>query len=405
MAVTLNNKTKRTAPERSDAPAQRMAIPFPRASRMKKNLSFTVGPVALGAGAIPFGPIQVPANGYLRALNFDIEITANNNNAVVAFNNDAPYNVLQQLSVVTSSGDSLIVPVDGFALAMAIKWGAFGQETPYSDPAADPNALVTDGAVATGGSARFRLRIPFEIDAASGFCSLPNLAANRSYNVQGIFNSLSAIYATAPNGTGVTVTVTCTADYWSVPNDTNAQGDPQETAPVGNGSFHVLQVETIPVNAGSGIYQLHNVGNVIRQILFIYRDSNGERVVTESMPPVTEIILNNDQLFYFTRAEWQRDMAANGFPLPPSAGASDNFGGLGSNLGSNDNGVWPLTQFLAPGETVTRHDGPRNQYLPTLDATLLQVRGVPWGEAGTLQVLTSSIVPKSAQAMYAPHLW
>lgn len=400
MALDVRKKNPAPAAPSPAAAAAVRKIPFQRAARLKTNLSFPLGPITLGAGSVPFGPIQIPANGFMRALNFEAVVTSTGNSATVALNGDQPFNLLQQISVVTSSGDSLIVPIDGYALAMLIKYGAFGQETPYSDPRSDPTfANSATGTGATAGSMTVRWRIPFEIDASSGFCSLPNLAANRSYNVQGLFNPLATIFATPPNGT-VTVTVTATAEYWSVPNDTNAQGDPQETSPVGNGSFHVVQSETIPVSTGSGIYQLHNVGNVIRQIILIYRNASGVRITTANAPGVMELVLNNDLLFYQTRAEFQRTIAATGY----GAGYGAVAAAVNTPQGADD-GVWPYVQFLAPGQTVIRHDGPRNQYLPTLDATLLQIRGTTWSTAGTLQVITSSVVPVDAAALYAPHLW
>lgn len=377
-------------------------IPFPRAARMKTNLSFSLGPVTLGASAVPFGPIQIPANGYLRALNLEFNVVSTGNAATVALaaTNDAPFSHIQQISVTTSSGDALIVPIDGYALAMVQKYGCFGQSSPYSDPRADPTfAAPTVGAGATAGSSLFRLRVPFEIDASTGFCSLPNLAANRSYYVQGLFNPLASVFSTPPGGT-VTVTVTATAEYWSVPNDTNAQGDPQETAPVGNGSFSVIQSETIPVNSGTGIYQMHNVGNVIRQIIMIYRDGSGVRIADASAPGVFELVLNNDLLFYQTKNEFKREIANAGFGAGYGAVAAAQNTAQGQ-----DAGVWPFIQFLAPGQGDIRHDGPRNQYLPTLDATLIQIRGTSWGTTGTLQVITNSIVPTSAAALYAPHIY
>jgi hypothetical protein len=398
MAVKIGNQPAAAPADRAATPR----IPFPRAARMKTNLSFSLGPITVGASAVPFGPIQVPANGYLRALNLEFVVSTTGNAATVALATptDAPFSHIQQISVTTSSGDALIVPIDGYALAMVQKYGVFGQESPYSDPRTDPTfAAPTTGAGATAGSSTFRLRIPFEIDQSTGFGSLPNLAANRSYYVQGIFNTLASVFSTPPNGT-TTITVTATAEYWSVPNDTNAQGDPQETAPAGNGSFSVIQSETIPVNAGTGIYQMHNVGNVIRSIIMIYRDGSGIRIADASAPGVFELVLNNDLLFYQTRNEFKRQIANAGFGAAYGAVAAAQDTAQGQ-----DRGVWPFVQFLAPGQAAIRGDGSRNQYLPTLDATLIQIRGTSWGTTGTLQVITNSIVPTSAAALYQPHIY
>lgn len=399
MSVKVGNQRTQDAPASAPAVAR---IPFPRASRLKTNLSFSLGPITLGAGAVPFGPIQLPANGYLRALNLDVVVSTTGNAATVALaaTNDAPFSFFQQISVTTSSGDALIVPLDGFALAMLTKYAPSGMEAPYSDPRADPTFTApTVGAGATAGSATFTLRVPFEVDTQSGFCSLPNLAANRSYYVQGIFNALASVFSTPPNGV-TTITITATAEYWSVPNDTNAQGDPQETSPVGNGSFMVVQSETIPVNAGTGIYQLHNVGNVIRSIIMVYRDGTGVRIADASAPGIFELVLNNDLLFYQTKNQFKRQIATLGYgALYGAVGAAQN------TAQGQDAGVWPFTQFMGNGQQGARSSDPRNQYLPTLDATLLQIRGTAWGTTGTLQIITQSVVPTSAAALYAPHIY
>ena len=401
MAVQVGN---RPASGPASAPAT-PRIPFPRAARLKTNLSFVNGPVTLGASSVPFGPIQIPPNGYLRALNLEINISSTGNSAVTSAlatgaGNDVPFSFLQQISVTTSSGDALMVPIDGYAVAMLCKYGAFGQSSPFSDPRADPTfASITYGAGATAGSATFRLRIPFEIDPATGFGSLPNLAANRSYYIQGMYNPLSALFTVVPNG-AVTATITATAEFWSVPNDTNAQGDPQETAPQGNGSFSVIQFETIPVNAGAGIYQSHNVGNVIRSLVVVYRDASGTRVVDANLPGVLEFVLNNDLMFYLTKNELKRQMANSGFGAQYGAvGAAQN------TAQGQDSGVVAYTQFMGQGQNALNPDGPRNQYLPTLDATFVQLRGTSWGTSGTLQVYTNSVVPTTAAALYQPHIY
>jgi len=403
MAVKIGNQPATSHAAPASAPAT-PRIPFPRASRLKTNLSFSLGPTTLGASAVPFGPIQIPANGYLRALNLEFNVVSTGNAATTALNTnigaDSPFSYVQQISVTTSSGDALIVPIDGYALAMVQKYGVFGMDAPYSDPRSDPTyTAITVGAGATSGSALFRLRIPFEIDQTTGFCSLPNLAANRSYYVQGIYNALGTLFTTPPNGT-VTCTITATAEYWSVPNDTNAQGDPQETSPIGNGSFSVVQSETVPVNSGTGIYQMHNVGNVIRSIIMIYRDSSNVRVPDANAPGIFELVLNNDLLFYQTKNEFKRQIANTGFgSVYGASGAAQNA------PQGQDAGVWPFVQFLGAGQAKMRGDNTRNQYLPTLDATLLQIRGTSWGSTGTVQVITNSIVPTSAAALYAPHIY
>lgn len=379
----------------SSAPAP--VVPFRRASRQKSNLSFQLAPVTLGSTAAPFGPIQIPANGFMRSLVLDVTVTSSGNSAAVAFQADAPWNVIQSISLTTSSGDSLLVPVGGYALFAINKYGNLGLTAPEADPRCDPTYSAVTGTGAAGGSARFRLRIPMEVDPQSGYCSLPNLAANRSYYVQGAFNSLANVYSTAPT-VAPSVSITATAEYWSVPNATNGTGDAQAQEPPGNGSFSIWQLETIPINAGTGIYQLHNVGNVIREIILVGRTAAGVRWSTAQAPNLFEWVLNNDLLLYRTQAELQRAMATVfGYGAGYGTVAAANETAQGQ-----DNGVWVLSEFLS-GLAADRPSDPRDQYLPTLDSTLLQLRGTSWGVSGTLEVYTNSIVTTSADALYAPH--
>lgn len=399
--MALNVPTK---PKQSSGPAQAPAvrtIPFATAARQKTILSFQQGPFLLGSATVSVGPIQIPANGYMRALNIEFNIVSAGNTATVAITSgDTPFNILQQFQMVTSSGDSLIVPIDGYALYIYCKWAAMGMSTPYSDPRSDPTFVaLTTGAGATAGSGTFRLRVPFEIDEETGFGSLANLSANRSYNIQMVLNSLTNVFSVIPNGT-VNVTITALAEYWSVPNQTNAQGTPQETAPLGDGSYAQVQIETITVAAGANLYQLHNMGSVIRQIILILRDTSNVRVTTANSPGVFNLILNNDSLFYLTRNEFRRQMAASGYGAGYGAVAAANDTAQGQ-----DTGVWVYTQFSGPGQSTVEGHGPRTQYLPTLPETLMNIQGTSWGVAGTLQSIISSVVPTDATALYMPHIY
>ena len=398
-SVKVGAGTRQSDSGQAQKPATAV-IPFPRASRLKSQQSFTFGPQTLGVAGVPFGPIQIPANGYLRSLTLDCTITSTGNSATVTLAGagaDAPFNLFSQVAVTTSSGDNLITPVSGYALAMMQKYGAFGDNPPYDDPRTDPGfSNLSTGAGATAGSGRFRVRIPFEIDASSGFCSVPNLAANRAYYITGVLNALSNMFGVAPNG-AVTATITATADYWAVPNSTNAAGDPQSVEPVGTGAFSIWQYESAVVNAGVNLVQSHNVGNVLREIILIFRAANVRN--SSNFPSQVEVLLNNDLLFFLPVTEWTRELAtATGYGCPVGATipALDAPQGL-------DTGVYVLSQFLAPGASRVANTNPRDQYLPTLDATLLQFRCTSFGAGGTLEIYTNSIVTDDAKALYAPH--
>lgn len=382
------------APQGNGQPAA-PAIPFTRASRQKSRL---VGQYrqALTTSLSALSPIQVPAAGYLRKIRLEVTGTTAGNAAAVAFNNDGPFNVLQQISLLSANGDSLISPIDGFTLYLLNKYGAFAADR--ANPVASPTYSVTTGTSATGGSFKFIIDIPIEIDARDAFCALQNMAANQSFLLSVSLNSSAQVYTTAPT-TPPTVDIRATMEYWSAPNATSANGDVQSVAPIGNGSVSLIQTQTPNVASGTTQnIQLLNVGNTIRLPIFVLRDAAGQRTDVD-WPDVTNFYVNNDPWLYLTKPTWQDDIAdAYGFT-----------GGIAANptATSLDRGVFVMHHFIkdgAAGNNVVSAGNARNQWLVTGSATALNVEaGTPWGaNARSLLVVQNNVRPSSPSALYAP---
>lgn len=377
------------------AQAAAPAIPFTRASRQKSRL---VGQFAqtLGTSVTAQSPIQVPAAGYLRKIRLEVTGTTSGNAAAVAFKNDAPFNVVQQISLLSANGDSLIAPIDGFSAYLLNKYGAFGQDR--GNPVASPVYSVTTGTGASGGSFKFLLDIPVELDSRDALGALQNMAANQSFLLQFSYNAISQIYATAPTSAPV-VTIRATMEYWSAPAPANANGDVQSVAPNGNGTVSLIQTQTPAITSGtSQNIQLLNVGNTVRLPIFILRDASGERTDAD-WPDVTQVYVNNDPWFYKTKANWQDDMAQT-YRLTgaPTAGPSAT---------ALDRGVYVLSDFIKDGSAGNMTASAacnRNLWLVTGSATALNVEAsTPWGAgARSLLVLQNNVRPASPAALYAP---
>lgn len=391
-ALTLNNKSKPGTPSAGPAPAVAQ-IPFTRAARMKSNVAAVTATQTIGAAAVPLAPIQIAAAGYLRGLECIVNITSAANAATVTTTPaDQPWAVINQMSLVNSAGDNIISPVSGYQWYLMNKYGANRVTPPFNDPRRDPQfSALTTGAGATAGSGTFRLWIPVEVDPAQAFCAIPNLAANKAYNLNFLIAPTTAIYGVAPTTPQISITVI--QHFWSQPSGVNGAGVAQQVAPPSVGSVALWQIETAPVTPGDRLVQSHNVGNVVREIIFVLRTAAGARTSAD-WPALSQIVLNNDLLFYLPTLEWQAGMAeAFGY----NTGAVDVAGGL-------DTGVFVLYQFIAVEGGQAAPSGQRDQYLPTLDATLLQWRGTNIGASGnTLEILTNSIKPSSGSALYEPH--
>lgn len=373
-------------------------IPFTRAARKKSRLIGTFGPTALGAAAAQQAPIQIPANGYLRKLIFDITITTAGNAANVTFANDAPFNVIQQFQFSAANGDTIYSTMDFFTLAMINKY--FGCANEGYDPAGDSSFTKTTGAGATGGSAHFMIELPLEFDSRDGAGALTNMAANQSFLFQYWLNNSASLYGTAPTNPP-TVTITVTAEYWAAPAAQNPQGIPQETAPRCNGLVSLFQTQTPPIVASSDqTIQLTNVGNVIRVIMFILRTGAGVRTEAD-WPAQVQFSVNNDVWNFKTKNVWRKEMYER-YPWvnrTASVGAAPAAGQL-------DNGVYVYTDFVddgSAGDNTVNGASNRDLMLVTGSATALNIEAQNWGAAaGQLLVVTQSLRVPDVAAFYAP---
>jgi hypothetical protein len=383
-ASTTQNGAKTQAPMPS--------IPFARASRKKTKQAFNLGPFTVSAAVQALTPIQIPPGGFLQWVDLLITCTTAGNAATVVFAADSPFNVLQYVDLRNSAGDSLIVPFNGYQLYLINKYGCLSYDAPYMDPRRTPAFFATAGAGATGGSFQVMLRVPLELDPRDAFPAVPNLAANKSYQLQLSLNNTASLYTTPPTTPG-TVTIFGLMGYWSQPNQMNASGVNQEIKPLGNGSVSLWRYQPAVVAQGDRLTQLLNVGNVIRTAIFTLRTAAGARTSAD-WPATSQIILNDDILFLLPTGFWSHYMACDyGY----NTGAIDAAGGL-------DTGVFVVSQFMNQRGAVSA-DGPRDQFLVTYNTTLLQLRSTVFGAAASsLEIITNELKPVSALALYSPNL-
>jgi hypothetical protein len=380
----------------TNANAPQAMIPFTRAARKKDRLVGTYGPITLSASTQQLAPIQIPANGYMRTVWLLCQVTSTGNSATVAFQNDAPFSLFNQISFTAANGDSLQNPMNGFAQYVVDKYGCFSNDQAY-DPLRDPNFLKTSGAGSTGGSAYFQLFIPCEFDARDGAGSLANMAANQAFNLNLYLDTLTALYSTSPT-TAPTVTITVIVDYWAAPADTNLQGVPQATTPICNNLVSLLQVQTPPIVPSTDqIIQLQNVGNTIRWLMFILRNSSGVRTETD-WPNVLQFSVNNDVWNYKQKNKWRNQMAINyglfaGVTATPTVNAMDN-------------GVFVYTDFIndgSSGDNIATASSNRDLMLVTGSGTALNIEAQNWGAgASSLTVITNSLRIPDTAAFYHP---
>ncbi len=389
----------KTATPAAAAPAAPTS-PFMRGTRKQSTLVTTLANNVLTAAQLPLPPMQIRPSGFLARLKLLITGVTAGNAAAVAFQPDAPYNLLQNVMFQSPAGDVLISPIDGFGLFEIHKYAAMASG--YRDPLTYPSFSRVAGAGGTGGSFQYEVDIPLEIDSRDAFGVIQNMNAAEQFVLQLTLNTLAAMYSVAPT-TAPTVTITATMEYYSQPA-AGAGAVQQAITPFGNGTLSIIQSQTVtgiaPSTSGARI-QVVNTGTVLRGIILIARTAAGVRTEVD-LPSVLSIYLNNQQLFYKPLPLWRNQISEEyslvGAPVATPAAMAP------------DAGVLVLTDFMNfGGQGGMNVDGAsnRNQWLATGKGTDLEIEPTTaWGAAiASLQIITLGVRPINAQALYAPEIY
>src|SRR5437762_1526176 len=284
---------------------QTASVPFPIASLKRIRQAFDTGNLSLGQNV---AAIEIPAaGGFMRYMELVCTGITAGNSAAVTFQADAPWNALSFIEFLPPSGDPPIVPHTGYQLYLWNKYGAFSQSPPYSDPRKDNQFSATVNTGATGGSWSFTLRLPFEIDPASGFCAITNSAANKSYLLNLIVNTSGNIYSVAPTA-APTVRVIGWMYYWDEPAAQTRQGTSQAPGPLGLGSFSQLRLDQPPITAGDKYIKVNNAGPVLRSLGVVLRTASA-RETDANAPATWDFVFNTRDRWLMTDLQLLSDMA------------------------------------------------------------------------------------------------
>lgn len=350
-------------PPSGGSPATQQALtanPFTKASR-RIDEPFVDVSRALSASAQTLQQIDVPATGYLRSLWIFVTLSGTTGATYAA---DAPWSVLEQVQLSDVNGQSL-VQLSGYNLYLANKFGGYAF---YGNPDASPTFS------SSGTGATFALRVPIEIIQRNALGSLANLNASMTYKLKLTLAPIASVYAT--NGTGATIRVQGVVESWINPPAADLNGVPNTTVPPQLGTTQNWSEYTTPTNVGMNTLRLPRVGNTIRNLIFVNRNSSGVR--TDAGIP-SEIAFLQDgvqvkrNLFTY---EQQRIFELWGY-----------------DSSERPAGVWVFAYNDdfdgTPGDELGDY------WLQTSGATRLELQG-NFTAAGSLQIITNDILAWSA---------
>jgi hypothetical protein len=325
------------------------------------------------SGAVAAGTelsnIEVAANGYLAGILVQVDVTSAGNSATVALREDGPFNIISSIRLADINGANIIGPMSGYDWYNAVKYGGYAYESDARyNPAYVNSATGTGG---TAGTQSFMMRIPVQINPRDAYGALPNMNAASTFKLFISLATLANAFATPPNGT-VTIRVRAAIETWLVPQAVDGSGVPNMTTPPGLGTYQRWVKNTFTVANGANTFRLPNVSNMIRNLVFVYRNATPARNDT-TFPDSIELRIDGYARDQIAKREIRQRMW-------------ERFGYRSADL---DLGVyvWDWTHELdgkAGFET-------RELWLPTNSATRLEVVGT-FGAAGTLDVLTNDVI-------------
>jgi len=304
---------------------------------------------ALGAVGQPVSwPLD--GTGFLEAIDIDVNVVgANGGGAAVAFNPDAIWNVLTNITLKANGPE--IFNLSGFDCHLWDLYGGFG----ILDPAGSVDPLVYAaivGAGATGGSFRAKFRLPLSINGRSLIGAVGNQDRSTKYELRTDLADLATIYATAPSA-GATATITRTLLYSTVPASVNANGQQQQILPPWYGVFHyanVLTSEAQPSTLSTQNHFVRGLGNTFRVLILEFYDSLGARSDL-LMPNNIQFKIGQDAWFSETADERRFEMFKRyGFDAPAGVLVYDWLDDFGAWVGSEYGNDWMNTAKVSEAQ-------------------------------------------------------
>lgn len=324
-----------------------------------------------GANPIPFSHNITPG-GYLRGVELEVTSTGGVLGSGV-LGADAPWSILSNIGIESIDGTSIRYPLGGYATYLVHKF-----TRPWDcDPAQDSE-------FSNSINPAFRLRIFIENRATIGV--VPNTDARAQYRLLFTVAPIANWCTTAPT-TAPTLTINTYLEAYAQPPAADLNGVPFIQQPPGLCFQRFVSHTTGNTNGGDSKVKAERVGNLIRNLILVFRDSSGSQGGQGNRVDLTgdpiRWTLDNTSLLTEYRAH--RDYVQDTFYGTPAAKPD-----------TRPTGVYVYSRWHKPGDVQGQN------WLETTEASLLQweINGGPAG--GNYELITEDLVPTvSAQQIPA----
>jgi hypothetical protein len=284
---------------------------------------------------------NITPGGFLRGLVLQVS-SINGVIGTGVLNLDGPFSIFSSLSIEDISGGPILYPMTGFAAMVKQKY----LQPWEGDPAKRAGFSNTINPV-------FTLRLSVEV--RDTLCVLANTDARAQYRVRFTLAALNpGLLSTTGTATAPAVTVKAYFSTWAQPDAHDLLNNPIEQVPEGLPASRFVMHEIPAFNGGSNVIRHTLMGNEIRAIAWIVRNSLGARVdLTDGNAGPIDFRLDNRRLWKMNPSQiveemsWFYEQIANG-------------------SSTRETGVYVIPRFRDPGRELGEY------WLQTVEQTLLQ---------------------------------
>lgn len=360
-------------------PSAPAVVPFLRGSGKGKYKFYSKAGLTLGTASQDLGPIDIKAYDYMRSILVTLTATAAGTATAGTLAADGPFNAFTNVAVKQPNGQTMYQVSSGYNAACGIqKYGYYRAE---SDPRADPNFAFSTGG-GTAPTLTFAFRIPFELDLRDALGGLPNKDAAAPFTLELTLNTLANVFPVS------TTSPTFTVEAWLEAYDqppTVLDGAPVQTTPPNMNTLQRWTEQNITMSAGAFDARVRKLGNYIRCLVPILKNSSNVREETDWSDPV-QIVLDEDVKDNKSLADWKRQIWET-WGYGAAGSTIDAFSG---GLSGRDTGVFPVQYY----NDTRSPDENASLYLPTIESEDYLLRG-NWGAgAAKMTVLVCEVLPQ-----------
>jgi hypothetical protein len=347
-----------------------LAIPFARSAKRHRETG-DIKVVSSPATAAKTS-WKIPTYGFLTGFSLDVVASGGTGTAAV-YAEDGPFNIINDIAFTDNNGHA-IQQLGGFSQHLSTLFG--GYRVWRGD--------ISTYAYSTPTSGNFHFKVFFFVEfGTDGLGALANTDAANAYNLQLSYNAIANVYSTQPTGvpTSVSYTLEMLGRGLPLPADP-ITGQAQEQQPPSPGTIQNWTYTTFTLASGKNTIQLTRVGNTIRQLILVFRATDGTRATAESggTVPTSMLIKLDTQDMYDSLVSTLRNAAyeVTGVDAP--------------------DGIIPL--IFGEDTGINGHELGES-WIPTAGSTKFQLI-FSTTAAGTLEVVTNDIVEGSGSMYQGP---